>query len=806
MKTSASAARLSRLIALMVCVFTLSGCIWLFDSDDKNPEEAPPSAPSTGSVQGRVTAAGSGTPLAGARVLASDGQSVTTDADGRFVLSGLPLVDRALLRVQASGYADTMTVARVQAGENNSAAIAVLPMGPATSIDPGLASTVNDSASSARLQAPANAFRRKDNQAAPSGALTVRLTSVDPALDPTRMPGDYTTLDGNTERQIESFGAVQVDVRDSAGNPYTLAPGSSATLRIPASSRGALPDTVNLYSLNETTGRWVQEGTATLAGGGTNRWYEATVTHLSWWNADMPLETITVSGCVRTTAGAVAAGRVVRTEGLDYSGSASATTHSGGDFTVAMKRGGVASLVSSGGGNSTAPQVVGPSQTNITLASCLVERTAPTTPPTVLVQPGAQTVVSGGFTRFSVLADGQAPLRYQWQRNGVDLVGATGPVLNWVAQTADNGALFRVRVSNPGGTVVSADAALNVTAAPVVPLSLVSQPPDVVVSAGSFAVFSVVATGSAPLAYQWQRDGVALAGETSSQLRLAATAADNGARFSVVVSNPANSITSRDALLTVTVPPPNVPPVITSNPASQTATVGQQVRFAVAASSATPLRYQWRRNGTNLAGETADSLVLTAAQADNGAVFNVEVSNSDGVVVSANATLNVIAAPQPGSLTVTGALAAATGGSFTPGNSPGTVPILQITPPTCIGVGVNATCVSSIAWLVFETPTTVPPNPEALLVGVSSQGPAPGVPAGTSPSLVTVSLVVGSNNTGNAVTYARRCGTGEPSCPNPADVGLTVNPAARTMTFVNVTLTAQDGSGQTTLLNGTVGY
>ncbi len=80
-----------------------------------------------------------------------------------------------------------------------------------------------------------------------------------------------------------------------------------------------------------------------------------------------------------------------------------------------------------------------------------------------------------------------------------------------------------------------------------------SQPASRTVSAGSSVTFSVSATGAAPLTYQWQRNGVNVAGATAATYTLASvTAADNGARFRAVVSNAAGTATSTEATLTVT--------------------------------------------------------------------------------------------------------------------------------------------------------------------------------------------------------------------------------------------------------------
>jgi hypothetical protein len=81
---------------------------------------------------------------------------------------------------------------------------------------------------------------------------------------------------------------------------------------------------------------------------------------------------------------------------------------------------------------------------------------------------------------------------------------------------------------------------------------ITTQPANVSVAAGQPANFSVVASGFMPLAYQWRRGGVDISGATqSSYVLAAATAGDNGASFSVRVSNAYGAVDSAGATLTV---------------------------------------------------------------------------------------------------------------------------------------------------------------------------------------------------------------------------------------------------------------
>jgi hypothetical protein len=176
--------------------------------------------------------------------------------------------------------------------------------------------------------------------------------------------------------------------------------------------------------------------------------------------------------------------------------------------------------------------------------------------PTITTQPANQTVTAGQTATFTVVASGTAPLSYQWRKNSVAISGATSPSYSTPATTSsDNGAQFTVVVTNTAGSVTSSAATLTVNAAPVAP-SITTQPTSQAVTAGQAASFSVAATGTAPLSYQWRKNSVAISGATSpSYSTPATTSSDNGAQFTVVVTNTAGSVTSSAATLTVSAAP-----------------------------------------------------------------------------------------------------------------------------------------------------------------------------------------------------------------------------------------------------------
>jgi hypothetical protein len=170
--------------------------------------------------------------------------------------------------------------------------------------------------------------------------------------------------------------------------------------------------------------------------------------------------------------------------------------------------------------------------------------------PIITVQPLSQTVLIGGTVTFRVVASSGTTLTYQWLKNGSKIPGATLSAYTIVqAKKTDQGG-YSVKVTNAGGSVTSSIATLTV----LVPPLITTQPQNQTVAVGQNAFFSVVATGTAPLSYQWSLNGTALSAATTSALKLKKVQATDAGSYTVVVTNVAGSITSSGASLTITNP------------------------------------------------------------------------------------------------------------------------------------------------------------------------------------------------------------------------------------------------------------
>ncbi len=263
------------------------------------------------------------------------------------------------------------------------------------------------------------------------------------------------------------------------------------------------------------------------------------------------------------------------------------------------------------------------------------------TAPEFTLQPASETITVGQTATFTATATGTVPLSYQWQKNGANISGATSAAYTTPASVSgDNGATFRLVVSNAAGSATSNSATLTVDAAPVGP-SITTQPASRSVTVGQTATFSVVAAGTAPLTYQWQKNNANISGGTAANYTTPATvSSDSGATFRVIVTNLVASITSSSATLTVSAA--SVGPSITTQPASETVTVGQAATFSVVAAGSAPLTYQWQKNTLNIPGATAATYTTPATvSGDNGATFQVIVTNPVTSIPSNSATLTV---------------------------------------------------------------------------------------------------------------------------------------------------------------------
>ena len=265
--------------------------------------------------------------------------------------------------------------------------------------------------------------------------------------------------------------------------------------------------------------------------------------------------------------------------------------------------------------------------------------------PSIPTQPVGLTNNAGTTAMFTVGANGDAPLSYQWRKNGMNLTNATAPTLVLSNVLSATEGSYTVVVTNSSGAVTSVVARLTVND-PVIQ----QQPASEAVIEGDPMWFDVVAVGTGPLSYQWRRNGIRLSdgpnivGTTGDTLIIYEVSNANAGTYSVDVANAlGKSVTSAEAILTAI-----APPRITTQPQSQEVNQGVSVVFIVVAGGTAPLRYQWFFNYTQpIPGATNSYLTLVNVHPVDEGDYTVVVTNQavGYAAVSQGATLTVDVPP-----------------------------------------------------------------------------------------------------------------------------------------------------------------
>ena len=256
--------------------------------------------------------------------------------------------------------------------------------------------------------------------------------------------------------------------------------------------------------------------------------------------------------------------------------------------------------------------------------------------PAITTQPVAVTVTAGQAASFAADVAGSRPLTYQWFRNDVAIVGATSPALRLPSTTAADAGAYKLTATNSLGSATTSPATLTVNA----PLTITTQPRDTSASEGNSASFTVAATASGALTYQWRRNGVNLTGATAATLAVNPVTAASYGTYSVLVSTIGGSLESATAQLLSTSIPVTVP-TITQQPRGVTISPGSTLVLGVAATGVPAPTYQWSANGATLPGATSATLVLTNTQPADSGIYTVTVSTLIGRVTSDAAVVSV---------------------------------------------------------------------------------------------------------------------------------------------------------------------
>jgi uncharacterized repeat protein (TIGR03803 family) len=248
-------------------------------------------------------------------------------------------------------------------------------------------------------------------------------------------------------------------------------------------------------------------------------------------------------------------------------------------------------------------------------------------PPQINVQPDSQTAGVGAAVNFVVVASGDPTLLYQWSFDQTNIPGATSQLLTTPnAQTSNQGS-YRVVVTNNYGSATSAVAFLQLVLTPAVTGYNSSSS----LAEGSTATFSVFTTGQPPLTFQWDFDGAAIAGATSSTLAIPTVQPSNSGSYQVFITNAYGHASSPILPLTVT-----LAPVVNGTTTSGPAALGGPATFTAFVEGAVPLFYQWyfepiSGTSTNaILNATNSVLTITNVQMAGAGSYQLVVTNAYG--------------------------------------------------------------------------------------------------------------------------------------------------------------------------------
>ncbi len=276
-------------------------------------------------------------------------------------------------------------------------------------------------------------------------------------------------------------------------------------------------------------------------------------------------------------------------------------------------------------------------------------------PPRILAHPRDVLAREGFDVTFDVTAGGDAPLRYQWRKDGEAIDGETSSSLALFGVGDEDAGAYTVVVSNNSGSTTSGAANLTIAKPPVITVDLSSFTND----SGADFTLSITAEGDAPLRYEWYGDSVLISGASLDTLFVSNP--QQTATYQVVVRNEYGDTPSSLAVVTIAMTPPS----ITTQPVSRIVAVSNSVTFSVGTAGSRPQSYQWYFNLTNLlAGATNQSYRIPMARATNEGSYHVVVINQVGTTNSTNVTL-VVQLTKPTIVTQPVSFSSAIGGTAT---------------------------------------------------------------------------------------------------------------------------------------------
>ena len=288
---------------LLVCisVFTFN-CQKEFSYDlPGNPVPGNNNAsPVTASLQGNILDEND-LPAAGVTIKVGT-KTATTNIRGYFRINNASLDKYAsVVTAEKTGYFKAYRTFNATSGVNQ-VVIQLIKRKLTGTVNTGSGGTITLSNGGA-VAFPANSIL-KASGGSYNGVMNVYAAYIDPS-DPEidkLVPGSFLASDKNDQRVVlASYGMMAVELESASGEKLQIASGNTATLTtpIPASLQAAAPSTISLWFVDEQTGIWKEEGTATKNGNN----YTGEVKHFTYWNCDVPGASVNLTVTFKNTDG-----------------------------------------------------------------------------------------------------------------------------------------------------------------------------------------------------------------------------------------------------------------------------------------------------------------------------------------------------------------------------------------------------------------------------------------------------------------------------------------------------------------------
>ncbi len=266
--------------------------------------------PATGYIKGKVVQLNNGAAISNAKI-SIEGMAVNSDAQGGFSISELPLHKRLVMTIAKAGF---VTQQRIITAENLLALdgyeVHLLPVGLSQTIDAGAAVDIELPDGKVSVSLESNSVVRSDG-APISTPITANLTFIDPSLNRSIMPGDY-SVEGSSDL-LESFGAFALTFTDADGAALRLTKPATFIMSSVTATLGEFPPaTIPTYFYNEALGRWVVQPSSATTSPLLFGMYQGTIMNAGTHNLDRPMGVVKVSGCVKDDDGRPVANAVVQ--------------------------------------------------------------------------------------------------------------------------------------------------------------------------------------------------------------------------------------------------------------------------------------------------------------------------------------------------------------------------------------------------------------------------------------------------------------------------------------------------------------